>query len=49
MNANKSHWFQLDHFKGYKKDHVDRLYKENDAVVEETRRIGTHEVKVDTN
>mmetsp|Transcript_27730 Transcript_27730/g.57891 ORF Transcript_27730/g.57891 Transcript_27730/m.57891 type:complete len:255 (+) Transcript_27730:495-1259(+) len=49
INVNEKHRFRPDHFKGFEKDHVDRLYKENDAVVEAKRRISNYEAESESN
>ncbi len=49
VNVNAKHRFRPDHFKGYEKDHVNRLYKENDVVVEEKRRISSHKADAEVN
>ena len=38
-NANAQHRFRPDHFKGYDKDTIKKIYQENDAVVEEKQEI----------
>lgn len=46
-NVNAQHRYRPDHFKGFEKDKVSQIYKENDAVVEEKRSISQGEAKVD--
>mmetsp|Transcript_11926 Transcript_11926/g.22078 ORF Transcript_11926/g.22078 Transcript_11926/m.22078 type:complete len:367 (-) Transcript_11926:113-1213(-) len=48
-NVNAEHRFRPDHFKGFQKDQVNQVYKENDAVVEEKRRICAHEADSEAN
>jgi hypothetical protein len=48
-NANAEHRYRPDHFKGFQKDRVKQVYRENDAVVEEKREICTREADSEAN
>mmetsp|Transcript_181 Transcript_181/g.436 ORF Transcript_181/g.436 Transcript_181/m.436 type:complete len:368 (+) Transcript_181:143-1246(+) len=48
-NVNAKHRFRPDHFKGFQKDHVKQLYRENDAVVCEKREISNREANLEAN
>merc|ERR1712194_70596 len=43
INANAAHRFRPDHFKGFQKDQVNQIYKENENQEKEKRRLCTHE------
>jgi len=46
-NFNAGHRFRPDHFKGFQKDQVKQLYRENDAVVEEKREISNRDANLE--
>ncbi|KAL7532600.1 hypothetical protein ACHAXR_007889 [Thalassiosira sp. AJA248-18] len=48
-NVNAEHRFRPDHFKGFQKDLQRKLYKENDAVVEEKREVCNREAESEAN
>ena len=48
-NVNAEHRFRPDHFKGFQKDQVKQLYRENDAVVKEKQKISEQEREFEEN
>ncbi|KAL7552559.1 hypothetical protein ACHAWF_015795 [Thalassiosira exigua] len=46
-NVNGEHRFRPDHFKGFQKDQIEQLYRENDAVVKEKREMCGHEAELE--